>query len=148
MSVYSYEGGGRHRYLGLIITNVEYFTVATNLFLPPDNPGPAATITAGMLAVQIVKTAWLHTAVTCVYRTYHNVDQAFKKMLIDAFEDQYLNALSDESVGYADCMSLQLLFHLLTYYATISPTELTQNSERLNAPYDPNQPIKNLFQQI
>jgi hypothetical protein len=28
------------------------------------------------------------------------------------------------------------------------PTELTQNYERLNMPYDPNQPIVNLFQQI
>jgi hypothetical protein len=30
----------------------------------------------------------------------------------------------------------------------ITPTELTQNYERLNTPYDPNQPIKTLFQQI
>jgi hypothetical protein len=30
----------------------------------------------------------------------------------------------------------------------IAPTELTQNYERLNAPYDPNQPIETLFQQV
>jgi hypothetical protein len=30
----------------------------------------------------------------------------------------------------------------------ITPTELTQNYERLNTPYDPNQPIETLFQQI
>jgi hypothetical protein len=30
----------------------------------------------------------------------------------------------------------------------IAPTELTQNYERLNTPYDHNQPIKSLFQQI
>jgi hypothetical protein len=30
----------------------------------------------------------------------------------------------------------------------IAPTELTHNYERLNTPYDPNQPIKTLFQQI
>jgi hypothetical protein len=30
----------------------------------------------------------------------------------------------------------------------IAPTELTKNYERLNAPYDPNQPIETLFQQI
>jgi hypothetical protein len=29
-----------------------------------------------------------------------------------------------------------------------APTELTQNYERLNTPYDPNQPIKTLFQKI
>jgi hypothetical protein len=30
----------------------------------------------------------------------------------------------------------------------IAPTELTQNYERPNAPFDPNQPIKTLFQQV
>jgi hypothetical protein len=83
-----------------------------------------------------------------VYRTYHNVDQAIKKLIIESFNDAYRNALSDEIVGYANCTSLQLLTHLLTYYAMITPTELTQNYERLNTPYDPNQPIESLFQQI
>jgi hypothetical protein len=30
----------------------------------------------------------------------------------------------------------------------IAPTELTQNYKHLNTPYDPNQPIETLFQQI
>jgi hypothetical protein len=30
----------------------------------------------------------------------------------------------------------------------IAPTELSQNYERLNMPYDPNQPIESLFQKI
>jgi hypothetical protein len=83
-----------------------------------------------------------------VYRTYHNVDQAIKKLILKAFDNAYLNALSDEVVGYANCTSLDILTHLLTYYAMIAPTELTQNYKRLNTPYDPNQPIETLFQQI
>jgi hypothetical protein len=71
-----------------------------------------------------------------------------KKMILEAFDDAYLNALSDEVVGYANCTSLDLLTHILTFYAMIAPTELTQNYERLNTPYDPNQPIVTLFQQI
>jgi hypothetical protein len=76
------------------------------------------------------------------------VDQAIKKLILEAFDDACLNALSDEVVGYANCTSLDLLTHLLTFYATIAPTELTKNYERLNTPYDPNQPIETLFQQI
>jgi hypothetical protein len=83
-----------------------------------------------------------------VYHTYHNVDQAINKLIIESFDDAYLNALSDEIVDYANCTSLQLLTHLLRYYAMIAPTELTQNYERLNTHYDPNQPIETLFQQI
>jgi hypothetical protein len=90
----------------------------------------------------------LHKEATQVYRTYHNVDQAIKKLIIESFDNTSLNALSDEIVGYANCKSLQLLNHLLTYYAMIAPTELTHNYERLNGMYDPNQPIETLFQQI
>jgi hypothetical protein len=83
-----------------------------------------------------------------VYHTYHNADQVINKLIIGSFDDAYCNAISDEIVGYASCTSLQLPTHFVTYYAMIAPTELTQNYERLNTPYDPNQPIKTLFQQI
>jgi hypothetical protein len=101
-----------------------------------------------MTAAHIAEMAWLHTATKLLYRTYHNKDQAFYKMIIDLFEDPYLGALSDEIVGYTRCTSLQLLSHLLTYYAMTTPPELKQNCECLNTPYDPSQPIKNVFQQI
>jgi hypothetical protein len=76
------------------------------------------------------------------------MDQAFKKLIIDAFEDPFLNALYDEVVGYTSRTSLQFITHLLTYYAMIAPTVITHNYERLNTPYDPNQPIWTLFQKI
>jgi hypothetical protein len=148
MSVASYEGGGRHGHLGIIMTNEEYFAVAVDVFPVPNSPGPSSAVVAGMTAAVIAETTQLHKEATQVYRTYHNVDQAIKKLIIESFDDTYLNALSDEIVGYANCTSLQLLTHLLAYYAMIAPTELTQNYERLNAPYDPNQPIETLFQQI
>jgi hypothetical protein len=148
MSVASYEGGGRHGHLGIIITNEEYFAVAVDVFPVPNNPGPSAAVVAGMTAAVIAETTRLHKEATQVYRTYHNVDQAIKKLIIKSFDDTYLNTLSDKIVGYANCTSLQPLTHLLKYCAMIAPTELTQNYERLNAPYDPSQPIETLFQQI
>jgi hypothetical protein len=83
-----------------------------------------------------------------VYRAYHNVDQAIKKLIVESFDNAFHNALSVKIVGYANCTSLQLLTQLLTYYAMIAPTELTQNYEHLNTTYYPNQPIETLFQQI
>jgi hypothetical protein len=130
------------------MTNEEYFAVAVDVFSVPNNPGPSAAVLAGMTAAVIMETTRLHKEATQVYRTYHSVDQAIKKLIIESFDDTYLNALSDVIVGYANCTSLQLVTHLLTYYAMIAPTELIQNYERLNAPYDPHQPIETLFQQI
>jgi hypothetical protein len=105
-------------------------------------------VVVGMTAALIAELTRLHREATQVYQTYHNVDQAIKKIILEDFDNSYLNALSDELVGYANCTSLDLLTHLLTFYAIIAPTELTQNYERLNTPYDPNQPIEMLFQQI
>jgi uncharacterized protein YukE len=130
------------------MTNEEYLAIAVDVFPVPANPGPSAAFVAGMTAAVIAETTRLHQEATQVYRTYHNLDQAIKKLIIESFNNAYLSALSDKIVGYANCASLQLLTHLLTYYAMIAPTELTQNYEQLNTPYDPNQPIETLFQQI
>jgi hypothetical protein len=130
MSVSSYVGGGRHGHLGKIITNEEYFAIAADVFPVPDNPGASPQVVVGMTAV-IAELTRLHREATQVYRTYHNVDQEIKKLILEAFDDAYLNALSNEVVGYTNCTSLDLLTHLLTFYAMIAPTELTQNYELL-----------------
>jgi hypothetical protein len=148
MSVASYEGGGRHGHLCIIMTNKEYFAIAFDVFPVPNNPGPLAAVVAGTMAAVIAETTRLHREAPQVYHIYHNVDQAINNLIIESFDKSYLNALSDEIVGYANCTSLQILTHLLTYYAMIAPTEHTQNYESLNTPYDPNQPIEMLFLQI
>jgi hypothetical protein len=148
MSVYSYVGGGRHGHLGIIMTNEEYFAIVAGVFPLPDNPGASPEVVVGMTAAAIAELTRLNCEATQVYRTYHIVDQAIKKLILEAFDNAYLNALSDEIVSYPNCTSLDLLTHLSTFYAMISPTELTQNYERLNTPCDPNQPIGTLFQQI
>jgi hypothetical protein len=148
MNMFSYKGGGQHGHLGLVMTNEEYFTLATYLFTAPESPGATPVIANNTTAAQLMEANRAYKEDTCVYRTYNNVDQAFKKLIIDAFDDQFRNAVLDKVVGYANCMSLDLLTHLLTYYDMIAPTELTRNYERLNAPYDPSQPIESLFQQI
>jgi hypothetical protein len=125
MSDASYEGGGRHGQLGIIMTNEEYFTIVVDVSPVPANPGPSAAVVAGMTAALIAEMTRLHCDATQVYCTYHNVDQAIKKLIIESFDNAYLNSLSDEFFGYANCMSLQILTHLLTYYAMIALTELT-----------------------
>jgi hypothetical protein len=114
--------------------NDEYFALATDVFTAPENPRATPVHPDNATAAQIAEANRAHTEATRVYRTYNNVNQAFKKLIIDAFKDHFLNALSDEVVGYGNRTSLDLLTHLLTYYAMIAPTELTQNYKRLNTP--------------
>jgi hypothetical protein len=147
-SVSSYEGGGRHGHLGLIMTNDKYLALSIDVFTAPDNYGATPVHANNATEAHTTESNRAHKEAARVYRTYSSVDQAFKKLIIDAFNDQFLNALLDKVVGYTNRTSLDLLTHLLTYYVMISPTELTQNYERLNTPYDPNQPIESLLEQI
>jgi hypothetical protein len=50
MSVASYEGGGCHGHLRIIMTNEEYFTIAIDVFPVPNNPGPSSAVVTGMKA--------------------------------------------------------------------------------------------------
>jgi hypothetical protein len=122
MSLASFEGGGRHGHLGIIMTKEEYFAIAVDVFPVPNNPGSSTAVVAGMTAAVIAEMTRLYREETQVYRTYHNVDQAINKLIVESFDDAYLNALSDEIVGYANCTSLQPLTHLLIYYSMTAPT--------------------------
>jgi hypothetical protein len=124
MNVSSYEGGGLYGHLALIVTNDEYFALATEVFTAPENPGAIPVHQDNATAARITEANQAHKEATHIYRTYNNVDQEFNKFIIDAFEDQFLNSLSNEDVGYTTCTSLDLLTHLLTYYAMLAPTEL------------------------
>jgi hypothetical protein len=78
MSVASYEDGGRHGHLRIIITNEEYFAVAVDVFPVPNNPGPSAAIVAGMKTAVIAETTRLHREATQLYHTYHNVSSPLR----------------------------------------------------------------------
>jgi hypothetical protein len=95
MSVALYEGGGHHGHLGIIMTNEENFAISVDIFPVPNTPGPLAAVMAGMMAAVIAETTQLHREATQVYRTYHNVDQAIRKLIIESFNNTYLNALSE-----------------------------------------------------
>jgi hypothetical protein len=102
MSVASYEGGGRHGQLGIIMTNEEYVAIAVDVFPVPNHSGPLAAAVAGMTTAVIAETTRLQLEATQVYPTYHNEDRAIKKLIIESFDGAYLNALSDDIVGYAN----------------------------------------------
>ena len=109
MSVPSYSGGGRHGHLKLVINDAEYLAIAAAQFPAPANPGPTATIPLVATAAVITEANRAHKEATRVYRTYHNIDQSLKKLITEAVEDQYLNAISNKIVWHANQTSLSLL---------------------------------------
>jgi hypothetical protein len=86
MSVSSYVVGGRHGHLGIIMTHEEYFSIAADVFPVPNNPGASAEVVVVMTAAVVAEMTRLHREATQVYRAYHNVDHAIKKLILEAFD--------------------------------------------------------------
>jgi hypothetical protein len=97
------------------MTSDDYFALATDVFTATENPGATPEIAINATSAQIIEANRAHKEATRIYRYYNNVNQAFTKLIIDAFKDQFINKLSDEVVSYANRTSLDLLTPLLTY---------------------------------
>ena len=60
----------------------------------------------------------------------------------------YYKTLKHAHTGYTNITLRQLLDHLVTTYDAIDHFDLEKNQETMTACYDPNTPIKTLFEQI
>jgi hypothetical protein len=64
-----------------------YLALITDVFTALDNPGPTPVYPDNATEARIAEGNRAHTEAIRVYRTYHNVDQTFKKLTIEALEN-------------------------------------------------------------
>jgi hypothetical protein len=89
-----------------------------------------------------------HKANTNLFKEYIATDKALKQQVIAAVDAMYLKPLRNRITGFATATTLEMLTHLYTSYGRLTPADLQGNDTRLHNPYDPNQPIKSLSNQI
>jgi hypothetical protein len=150
MNIQSYDGGGNHGHLGLVMTRVEYImqTPGVAACVCPPKPTATATIPADATPVAAQNLVLAHAEEMRAYRLAKNVDKGCCKSVLDAFDDKFLAARADPVVRYANETALTLITHLKECYALISPIELVANYERMCQTYDPSRPIEDLFKQM
>lgn len=76
------------------------------------------------------------------------MEKILKSLTINAVEDKYIRPLRNRHTGYANVTTLQILTHLYRAYGNITAADLTANDSQMKHPYDPNDPIEVLFNQI
>ena len=140
-SIQSNLGCGTLGLIYLTLLPTVYATLSATLFVPPPNPGATATIPSTATALQTSSIRRAHDDSQEVFKEYDNTDKALKKLLISAVDDVFLRAIRACYVGYANITTCQMLTHLYTTYANITPVELIENDARLKTAYDVNQPI-------
>ena len=60
----------------------------------------------------------------------------------------FVRSLQHKYIGYVNTTTREMLNHLYSTYANISPSDLQDNDARFHTLYDANHPIKNLTDQI
>jgi hypothetical protein len=148
-SVSTDRGGGQHGYLGIILSDAMYATIAPNdAFVRPAAPANTPTIPAGGTAAAIAEAVRLHADELRQWREYVNLTAALRLQLVKCIEPVYLRSQLNRHVGYANSTPRQLLEYLFLTYGKLTPQRLSENHEAMTKPWSPNMPFEDLIDQI
>jgi hypothetical protein len=147
-SVQSNLGDGLLGFLYLTITPAEYNALSATELFPPENPGASPNVPYAATDSQVATLIREHKTETQLFKEYIATDKALKQQVIAAVDSMYLKTLRNRITGLATVTTLEMLTHLYTSYGRLTPADLQDNDTCFRKPYDPNQPIEALFDQI
>ena len=81
-------------------------------------------------------------------REYLAVDAKLKQLIVQAVDDTYFTALEDPEVGLGPITSSQLLAYIVSEYGNVTLEDLDENREKLNEPWNSEQPIRMLWDRV
>jgi hypothetical protein len=147
-SVQSHLGNGVLGLLYLTVSPAVYANLSATPFIPPTNPGPAAIIPALSTGPNTLNIRAEFAQDTELFKQYSSTDKALKQLLVGAVDEMFIRSLQAKYLGYLNVSTRQILDHLYAQYARISSSDLQDSDVAFKKPYDPNLPIKTLFNQI
>ena len=147
-SIASERGGRNHGLLSLVMAPATYTRITGYNFHPPDNPGNTPRIPRNTPPEVVQDMRAQHKEEIREWREYRATANALRQQIIATFEETHLRILRNAHTGYNNATPLDMLNHLYRTYGQITPKDLEDNDQRMRTPYDPAQPITNLFAQL
>jgi hypothetical protein len=148
ISIPSMAGGGAHSHLGIIMTQVEYAAISAPPWVDTFNPNAIPIIPPGTNAMDAAQLARMDAECRRIYTNRINVDQALKKLILEAYDSMYTSQLEYYLLQYANRSALEIIMHLKQTYGFINPTQLAENYNKMTAPVNFQDPIETLFKKI
>jgi hypothetical protein len=148
VKVHSNLGNGLLGYLGVTVTPEIYNTLSAEPFVIPINPGTAPVFPDNSTGPVIANIREVFNEEYKAFKKYVDVCNAISAIIIEVIDPMYLKTLRLPYVGIGTRTPLQLMAHLYTNYAKITPSDLDNNDRTMKQPCDVNQPIEVLYQQI
>jgi hypothetical protein len=90
----------------------------------------------------------MHEEFCRIYTNRINVDQAPRRIMLEAYDNMYTYQLESYLLQYANCLVIEVIMHLKQTYGFINPTQLADNYNKITAPIDFQDPIETLFKKI
>ena len=118
------------------------------MFIPLSNTGATPDIPVGSTVAKIAALRYAHTTAAVLFDEYDRTDKDLFQQLLSAVDKLFFRSLFHCYVGYGTVLMREILDHIYGTYANISPSDLQENKTRFRAPYDANQPIETLIDQL
>jgi hypothetical protein len=87
ISIPSLSGGGAHGHMDIIMTQVEYTGIIGTPWEEPYDPGTISLIATGTPPINAAQIVRLHDEFRCVHKTHVSVDQALKRIILEAYKN-------------------------------------------------------------
>ena len=141
--VHSPAGGGAHGHLGMVMPAAQYNALPGAVaWVQPVYP-PVPVFAGGVDARAAIQAEYDTNKKH--YATTTQVTTDLRSQLIAAINNDYIEVLKNELLGYAEVTPAQILAHITASHGTITTDHLDQNMERLTAAWDPSKPIETIF---
>jgi hypothetical protein len=117
-------------------------------FVVPVHHGVAPVHAANATQFQITETNRQYEANVKTFNVFTQCRLKIKQQILAAVDNLYTQALEDDDFGYAQVEPIDLLDHLWDIYGTTTPEDVEKNRNRLIEPWNPDEPLENLWQRI
>ena len=81
-------------------------------------------------------------------REYNAIESKLKQQILKAVDATFLTAIEDAELGFSGVTSKQILMHIINEYGTVTLDDLDANTDKLNEPWNSEQPIRLLWDRI
>jgi hypothetical protein len=129
------------------MTDTEYLIISAINYDEPIHPSAQPVHQANATATQITEANRQYDATLLQVSLHVSVVNALRQQILCAVDNNYLMALEHPDLGYMVNLR-EMLVHLRMTYGDITPLEIEMNRATLNAPWNPDDEIEDLWKCI
>ena len=148
-AIHCHQHGGHYGHLGLIMPDTPYqaLTHVSSAWADtaiPNLPTFANTDDAVTIANRMERYRQTLARAT----TQNQVESDLKAQMLAAIDSEYLNALEDETLGFANVTAREIYAHLMDTYGVVKAKDIEANRARLSEPWTPDHTIESLWKRV